>query len=288
MSTPLPPWIDSIEATRVAVGDARAAGKPIAIVPTMGALHEGHGRLIETAKADGGFVVATIFVNPTQFGEPADLDRYPRTPEADRELCGRAGADLIFAPTSATMYPRGNTWTGVVVPEVTEGLEGACRPGHFLGVATVVMKLFQAVGPDRAYFGRKDYQQWLVVRRMVADLFVPVEVRAVETVREPDGLAMSSRNRRLSAEGRRAALALSAGLRAAQAAAAGGERSADRVRQILEERIRSVPEVAIEYAAVADAETLGPLVELPGPAGAVALVAARVDGVRLIDNAPLA
>jgi len=288
VSTPLPPWIDSIEATRVAVGDARAAGKPIAIVPTMGALHEGHGRLIETAKADGGFVVATIFVNPTQFGEPADLDRYPRTPEADRELCGRAGADLIFAPTSATMYPRGNTWTGVVVPEVTEGLEGACRPGHFLGVATVVMKLFQAVGPDRAYFGRKDYQQWLVVRRMVADLFVPVEVRAVETVREPDGLAMSSRNRRLSAEGRRAALALSAGLRAAQAAAAGGERSADRVRQILEERIRSVPEVAIEYAAVADAETLGPLVELPGPAGAVALVAARVDGVRLIDNAPLA
>jgi pantoate--beta-alanine ligase len=253
----------------------------------MGALHEGHGRLIARAVEETDFVVVSIFVNPTQFNDPSDLARYPRTPERDHAMCARAGARLIFEPVVEEIYRRGDLGSFVEVPGVSAGLEGAARPGHFRGVATVVLKLLHIVCPDSAYFGEKDYQQLLLVRRLVADLDVPVEIRAVETVRDPDGLAMSSRNARLQPEQRHAATVLSTALREAVQAVRGGEASAERVRQILRDRIGSEPRVRLEYAEVADAETLEPLVRIePGRPGR-ALVAAQVGGVRLIDNMAL-
>jgi pantoate--beta-alanine ligase len=253
----------------------------------MGALHEGHGRLIARAVEETDFVVVSIFVNPTQFNDPSDLVRYPRTPEHDHAMCTRVGARLVFEPVVEEIYPWGGIGSFVEVTGVSAGLEGAARPGHFRGVATVVLKLLNIVAPDCAYFGEKDYQQLLLVRRLVADLDVPVEIRAVATVREPDGLAMSSRNARLQPEERRAATVLSAALREALDAVSRGETSAERVRQILRDRIGSEPRVRLEYAEVADAETLEPLLRIePGRPG-LALVAAQVGGVRLIDNMAL-
>ncbi len=195
---------------RQAVAEARRAGKTIGLVPTMGALHAGHVSLIDAARAADGFVVVSIFVNPTQFGPKEDLSRYPRPLERDLEMCGAAGVDLVFTPDAATMYPPGFR-TFVEVNELSEVLEGASRPGHFRGVATVVLKLFNLVQPDRAYFGQKDAQQVRIIQQMVRDLNVPVEVVVRPTVREPDGLALSSRNQYLDAEQRRKAVALNRG-----------------------------------------------------------------------------
>jgi pantoate--beta-alanine ligase len=282
---PAPIVAATIAEVRREVGAARAAGRVIGLVPTMGALHAGHARLIEECRREAGFVVVSIFVNPAQFGPAEDFARYPRTPEADRALCAAAGADLVFAPTVAEVYPRGPGATVVEVPGLSVILEGASRPGHFRGVATVVLKLLGIVGPDLAFFGQKDYQQLLVIRRMVEDLDVPVAIRPVATVREPDGLALSSRNRYLDADQRRAAAVLAAALRRAAGAVAAGERSADRVRQVLRETIESEPLARLDYAEVADPETLAPMAEVgPGRRG-VALLAVRVGPARLIDNA---
>lgn len=268
--------------------EARADGHSIGLVPTMGALHDGHVRLMEECRKECGYLVASIFVNPTQFGPNEDFEKYPRTMEEDLRRCERAGVDLVFAPSVAEMYPSGPIATHVEVPgTISEVLEGARRPGHFRGVATVVTKLFQIVQPDLAAFGTKDYQQLAIIGRMVIDLDMPIRLLRVETVREPDGLAMSSRNRYLSAEERRAATVLSRALRAAQEAVLAGERSADRVRQILRGTIESEPLAELDYAEVADAATLAPLGRLGDGPTAVALVAARVGPARLIDNAPL-
>lgn len=284
---PLPAVVTTIEDTRLAVREARAEGRTIGLVPTMGALHEGHVRLIEACRRDCDFVAVSIFVNPTQFGPKEDLARYPRTPEDDRIRCAEGGADLIFAPSVETMYPAGSSSTYVEVPGLSNVLEGASRPGHFRGVATVVLKLLNIVEPDQAHFGEKDYQQLLVIRRMVADLNHPAAIRGVPTVREADGLAMSSRNRYLDEGERRAAVVLSRALGEAADAVRAGERSADRVRQILRSTIEFERQAAIDYAEVADADSLEPLDVLGGGRRAVALLAVRVGPARLIDNALL-
>lgn len=253
----------------------------------MGALHAGHVRLIEACRRDSDFVVVSIFVNPTQFAPMEDLARYPRTPDEDRRLCGEGEAALIFGPSVGEMYPSTEERAYVDVPGLSERLEGASRPGHFRGVASVVVKLVNIVGPDLAYFGEKDYQQLQVIRRMVADLNVPVSIRSLPTVREPDGLAMSSRNRYLDAEDRAAAVVLSRALDEAVDAVRAGERSADRVRQILRARIESEVRATLDYAEVADAETLAPIAQLGAGRRAVVLLAVRVGPARLIDNALL-
>jgi pantoate--beta-alanine ligase len=280
--------VSGIDEIRALVAKARVAGKSIGLVPTMGALHPGHVELIRRCRAEADFVVASIFVNPTQFGPTEDFSKYPRTLEADLAACELGGAAAVFAPSADLIYPRGATaMTFVDVPGVTDRLEGASRPGHFRGVATVVLKLLNIVGPDLAHFGKKDYQQLLVVRRMVEDLDVPVRIVGVETVREADGLAMSSRNRYLNPEERRAATVLSRALSLAGMATAAGERRADRVRQILVEAIESEGLARLDYAEVADAGTLQPLVTLGEGREAVALLAVRVGPARLIDNAIL-
>ncbi|HZW32583.1 MAG TPA: pantoate--beta-alanine ligase [Isosphaeraceae bacterium] len=276
--------MESIEVVRRAVAAARRAGGTIGLVPTMGALHDGHLRLIERCRAESDLVVVSIFVNPTQFGPSEDLERYPRTLAEDCARCDAAGAEVIFAPQVATIYPHGTGSTFVEVPGLSDVLEGASRPGHFRGVATVVLKLFAIVGPDRAYFGQKDYQQQVLIRRMVADLHVPVAITTVPTVREPDGLALSSRNRYLNPAQRRAATVLARALERAGQAVVQGERIGNRVRQILRETIESEPLARLDYAEVADAETLAPLDELGPQRPAVALVAAWVGSTRLIDN----
>ncbi len=279
--------VETIEEVRDHVARARRAGRIVGLVPTMGALHAGHSRLIEVARGESGEVIVSIFVNPTQFGPSEDYSRYPRTLDADLAVCDRAGADLAFVPSAETIYPPDGTATYVEVPGLSDVFEGASRPGHFRGVATVVLKLFGIVGPDAAYFGQKDYQQQLLLRRMVADLDVPVRIETVPTVREPDGLAMSSRNRYLNADERRAATVLSRALNEAEAAVRGGERSADRVRQVLLATLESERLAEVDYAEVADADTLGPLARLGEGRRAVALLAVRVGPARLIDNAIL-
>jgi pantoate--beta-alanine ligase len=217
---------------------ARAAGKSVGLVPTMGALHEGHLTLIDAARAECDLVAATIFVNPTQFGPNEDFKSYPRDMAKDVSLLGGRGCELVFAPTDTEMYRPGHA-TFVEIGTLGHVLEGEIRPTHFRGVATVVLKLFQLAPANRAYFGRKDYQQTLVVRRMVADLNVPIEIRVCPTVREPDGLAMSSRNAYLSADERQRALALSRSLKLAEQMAAGGERNAEVIRSAMQREIES-------------------------------------------------
>jgi pantoate--beta-alanine ligase len=268
--------VESVPEVRRAVAAARAIGKRIGLVPTMGALHDGHVRLIADCRAEAGLVVVSIFVNPTQFGPGEDFERYPRPLEADLKRC-----------EAAAVYPHGSRSTFVEVPGLSDVLEGASRPGHFRGVATVVLKLLEIVQPDLAIFGQKDYQQQLLIRRMVEDLHVPVEVHTRPTVREPDGLALSSRNRYLNPQERQTAAVLYRALEQARRAVAGGERRGDRVRQILRETLESEQLVRIDYAEVADADTLAPLDNLDAGRRAVALVAARVGTTRLIDNAVL-
>jgi pantoate--beta-alanine ligase len=258
----------------------------LGLVPTMGALHDGHLALVRRARRECERVVVTIFVNPAQFGPHEDFARYPRDLPRDLALLGSEGVDLVFTPPVSAIYPEAfSTW--VTVERLTERWEGTSRPGHFRGVATVVLKLLNLVQPDRAYFGEKDYQQLRVVERMVADLDVPTTIVACPTVREADGLAMSSRNAYLSAEDRRAATALWRGLRAARAACEAGERDAATLTAIVAKTIAAEPRVRLDYVAVVDPRTLEPLATV-GARGAVACVAAHVGSVRLIDNVTLA
>ena len=258
---------------------------PLGFVPTMGYLHEGHIALVDAARAECATVAASIFVNPTQFGPNEDFERYPRAEDRDLELLEAAGTDLVLMPAVEEVYPPGDA-TRVRVGGITEGQEGARRPGHFEGVATVVAKLFGMVQPDRAYFGEKDGQQLRVIRRMTRDLLLPIEIVACPTVREPDGLALSSRNVYLSAAERTQALSLSAGLRAASDAFNGGERDAGRLRAMVRERIESQPLADISYVSLADSETLD---ELEGAVERAAMLslAVRFTGATLIDNVTL-
>ncbi len=273
--------VERIPEVRARVRDARAKGSRVGLVPTMGALHEGHASLIRMARGETGLVVVSIFVNPTQFGPGEDLAKYPRPLEADLEVCRREGASLVFAPPVSEMYPAGFA-TAVHVAGLAEKMCGAFRPGHFDGVATAVAKLLEIVRPDVAYFGEKDAQQLAVVRRMVADLNLPVEIRGCPLVREPDGLAMSSRNAYLSADERRRALVLSAALAEARDALRQGERAAGRIADHVRRRIEAADGVNLEYAAVVDPDTLADL-ERIGDKVLVA-VAAKVGKTRLIDN----
>jgi pantoate--beta-alanine ligase len=278
-------WVESVAEVRRAVELARQSGQRIGLVPTMGALHAGHRRLIEECTTLADFVAVSVFVNPTQFGPGEDLERYPRPVDDDVAVCRAAGAAMVFAPSLATVYPHGLASTHVEVPGISAILEGASRPGHFRGVATIVLKLLEIVRPDVTCFGQKDYQQQLVVRRLLRDLHVPVELRVVPTVRELDGLALSSRNRYLSPAERQAALVLSRALERAEQAIAGGARDAGGVRQILADTIESERLAKLDYVEVAHTETLEPLGELGENGRAALLVAARVGTTRLIDNA---
>ena len=265
----------------------RAAGETIGFVPTMGALHEGHLSLVKLARGRAdrpARVVASVFVNPTQFGPNEDFSRYPRQPEKDAALLEEAGCDLLFLPGVETIYPPGNA-TFVEPAGAAEGLEGTCRPGHFRGVATVVLALFNLVRADVAVFGEKDAQQLAVIRQMVRDLHLPVEIVPGPTLREADGLAMSSRNAYLSPEERRAATVLHRSLRAAEELIGAGERRADEVRRRLREVLNTEPLARVEYAEVVDAESFQPVEVIDGRNGRLVLpLAVRVGGTRLIDN----
>jgi pantoate--beta-alanine ligase len=277
--------IDTVPRVRQEVEAARSRGRRIGLVPTMGALHEGHLHLIARCRDEVDLVIVSIFVNPMQFGPGEDFDRYPRMIDDDLRQCDQAGGDLVFAPTVATIYPNGPQSTFVEVERLSHVLEGSTRPGHFRGVATVVLKLLEIVRPDQVVFGQKDFQQQLLIRRMVDDLHVPISIRTCPTIREPDGLALSSRNRYLNPLERRAAVVLHRGLERAKRAFADGERRGDRIRQILRETIESESLAKLDYAEVADADTLAPLGNLDSGQRAVCLVAAWLGKTRLIDNA---
>lgn len=277
----LTPVVNTITEVRAAVADARTRGFTVALVPTMGALHEGHAALVRAAKRDAGFVVVSVFVNPTQFGPNEDFAKYPRTLDADRAVSHAAGADLVFAPTAQEMYPR-EPLAFVEVTKLDAELCGPLRPGHFRGVCTVVLKLFNIVGPDLAHFGAKDYQQARIIRTMVNELKVPVRVMVEATVREPDGLAMSSRNRYLSPDDRAVAPRIYAALRAVQQRAAAGEVDVARLESALAADLAAIPGARVQYARILDAQTLQPLPRLDRPA--VAAVAVYLGTTRLIDN----
>jgi pantoate--beta-alanine ligase len=280
----MPPIVTTIAEVRSDVAKARAEGKSVGFVPTMGALHEGHAALVRAARAANGFVAVSIFVNPTQFGPKEDFAKYPRTLEADQKVCGDAGADLIFAPGVEEMYPADSV-TLVEVGKLGDNLCGASRPGHFRGVCTVVLKLLNIVSPDAAYFGSKDYQQARIITQMVRDLNVPTAVRVEPTVREPDGLALSSRNRYLSAEERAIAPRIYRALQAARSRALAGEIDAARLESALAAELSAIPGARVDYARVVDAATLQPLARLDRPA--VAAVAVFLGTTRLIDNVVL-
>ncbi|MCI0584589.1 MAG: pantoate--beta-alanine ligase [Chloroflexi bacterium] len=261
-----------------------SAPRPIGLVPTMGWLHDGHRALMARARAENATTVVTVFVNPRQFGDPADLARYPRNETRDLEVCGAEGVDLVFAPTVDEVYPPGFDTT-VSLGAVARPLEGAARPGHFEGVATVVAILFNLVGAERAYFGQKDAQQVAVIRRMAIDLAIPTEVIACPTIREPDGLAMSSRNVHLSPAERAAAPVLRRALLAAREAWLGGEPSGDALRERMRAQLAEEPLADVDYVSVADAATLTELDVVAGPA--LLSLAVRFGSTRLIDNEPI-
>ena len=260
------------------------ADRPIGLVPTMGALHEGLASLIRRARSENATVLVTIFVNPRQFNDAADFEKYPRDEAADLHLAGLAGADVVWIPSVEEVYPAGFQST-VRVGALTEGLEGAARPGHFEGVTTVVAILLGLAGAERAYFGQKDAQQLLVVRRMAADLGIGTEIVACPIVREPDGLAMSSRNVRLTPEARAAAPVLRRALLAARARYEAGERDGAALRAAMREVLSTEPLAEREYVSCADSETLNELARFDGPA--LLSMAVRFGTVRLIDNEPL-
>jgi pantoate--beta-alanine ligase len=266
---------------RKLVATARREGKTIGLVPTMGALHEGHASLIRQARAGTGYVIVTIFVNPTQFGPHEDLSRYPRPLEADLALCTACGADLAFVPAVETIYPA-NFRSYVEVTGLQDVLEGASRPGHFRGVATVVLKLFNLVRPDIAWFGQKDAQQVRIIQQMVRDLDVPVEIRVGATERDRDGLALSSRNQYLDATQRHNAPVLARALEIAQTLIAAGERDATRIRERMAHCIAATPGTALDYIAIVDADALQPVMVLQGPT--LIALAVRFGTTRLIDN----
>ncbi len=275
--------LEHIAAIRARCDEVRRADQAVALVPTMGFFHEGHLALMRTARATHDFVVVSLFVNPTQFGPTEDLDAYPRDPEGDASAAADEGVDVLFAPSVAEMYPRPGLTT-VTVSEVAKGLCGISRPHHFGGVATVVTKLFSIVGPCTAYFGKKDFQQLVVVRRLVQDLNLPVEVVAVSTVREPDGLALSSRNAYLAPDERHAATVLFRALTAAVEALSGGERDAPRVRAAAAELIAAEPMANLEYVEVVRADDLVPVDRCEDGVEHVIALAVRIGKTRLIDN----
>lgn len=265
---------------RATLDAVRREGKSIGLVPTMGALHEGHLSLVDAAHGECDVTVVTIFVNPTQFGEGEDLEKYPRTLDEDLALLGPRGADFVFAPCEEEMYQPGHE-TYVEPGAVATTHEGAHRPGHFRGVATIVLKLFNLVEADVAYFGRKDYQQALVIKQMVRDFDVPIAIRVSPIVREPDGLAMSSRNAYLSAAEREQALSISRGLQQAERLYSAGELSAEKIVAAVGDEMR-IHGLKVEYVALVEADTMRPVLRVEGPS--VVLVAARVGATRLIDN----
>lgn len=268
---------------RRTVDEVRKTGARIGFVPTMGALHEGHASLIRMARARTGCVVASIFVNPKQFGPREDFSRYPRTFEVDRRMLGDLGCDILFHPDAADLYSPADR-TRISVEGISDLLCGAARHGHFHGVALVVAKLLNIIGPDEAFFGQKDAQQALVIQRMAADLDFPVSIRLGPTVREADGLAMSSRNRYLDPEARAKAPAMYAGLSAARAAVEAGERDPGPLDAMMAGTMRAAG-FDVEYACAVDGATLGPLARIEGTV--LLACAGRIGGTRLIDNVAL-
>jgi pantoate--beta-alanine ligase len=268
------------EARRIALG-AKCEGRLVGLVPTMGALHEGHLSLIRRCREECGFVMVSIFVNPTQFGEGEDLESYPRTLEEDIARCEAAGVDVVFAPSNNDMYAKGHS-TWVEVGGLTDTMCGLSRPGHFRGVTTVVAKLFNACVPGRAYFGQKDLQQYVVIQRMVRDLNMPVEVVRAPIVRESDGLAMSSRNAYLKPDERKAALCLHEALQGFERSVADGERSASRLLEAMAGTVIAEPKATLDYVVVVDAETLEDVCELKREVAAA--LAVWIGETRLIDN----
>jgi pantoate--beta-alanine ligase len=273
--------VTRVHELRTACDDARALGRRVGLVPTMGYFHAGHRSLMRNARAENDFVVLSLFVNPLQFAPTEDLDAYPRDFAGDAAIAEAEGVDLLFAPGVDEMYPQPPRTT-VHVEGLTAGLCGKARPTHFDGVTTVVAKLFSMVGPCRAYFGRKDAQQLAVVRRMTADLNLPVHVVGCPLVREADGVAMSSRNAYLDADERRAASVLSRSLQEAARAITEGERDADAVHRLIAGLVATEPKVQLEYAEVVDAVALEPLTGMNGDV--LVAVAAQVGRARLIDN----
>jgi pantoate--beta-alanine ligase len=286
VSAVAPAGVLRIVRSRTELREALAdAPRPIGLVPTMGWLHDGHRALIERARADNATTVVSIFVNPRQFGDPADLEKYPRSEARDIAICTEEGVDLVFAPDVEEVYPPGFDTT-VKVGAVARPLEGAARPGHFDGVATVVAILFDLVGAEHAYFGQKDAQQLLVIRRMALDLALPTEVIGCPTVREPDGLAMSSRNVHLSPEERAAAPVIRRALGAARSLRERGERSAEALRGEMRRVLATEPLANPEYVSVADGSTLQELETVDVPA--LLSTAVHFGSTRLIDNEPIA
>ena len=273
--------VHSISDLRGRLEPFRRDGRIIGLVPTMGALHAGHGRLIERAREECGTVVVSVFVNPIQFNQVLDFERYPRTLEADLKFCSDRGVDFVFTPPESEMYPCPQL-AFVEVEKVTEHLCGAKRPGHFRGVTTVVTKLFNIVQPHRAYFGEKDAQQLATIQRMVADLNMPIEIVPVPTVREPDGLALSSRNTHLNEEERRVAPALYRSLQAARELIASGILDPGEVRRGALELLAKYPQIQVEYFEIVDAGTMQPVERITGPVRVA--VAAWLGSTRLIDN----
>ncbi len=276
-----PELVSTVAALRKVLGAVCRAGKKIGLVPTMGALHQGHLSLVRASSDECDYTVVSIYVNPSQFGAGEDLDHYPRTLEADLDALAEHRVPLVFAPASEEVYP-GDYATWVEVGSVAGPLEGACRPGHFRGVATIVLKLFNMVQPDAAYFGQKDYQQALVIRRMVEDLNLPIAIRVCPIVREPDGLAMSSRNAYLTPAERRRALVLWKSLCLAGDLVDQGERSTALIAEKMRELILSAEDAKIDYVALVDPQTLQPVDEIQGRA--LAALAVRIGRTRLIDN----
>jgi pantoate--beta-alanine ligase len=279
-STTVPRVITDGQSLRATIRAAQAEGRKVGFVPTMGALHEGHLSLVDAAVADCDLTLASIFVNPTQFAPQEDFERYPRDFDRDLVLLGDRGCELVFAPSVEEIYRPGHTTTVDVGP-IAQTLEGDFRPNHFRGVATVVLKLFQLAPADRAYFGQKDYQQSLVVQRMAIDLNVPVEICVCPTVREPDGLAMSSRNAYMDADERSRATALYQGLRMAAELVEHGERDPALVRSKMMEHLRRA-RVEVQYIAFLADGTVTPVSQIDGPT--VVAIAAKVGQTRLIDN----
>lgn len=259
----------------------RREGKTIGFVPTMGFLHEGHLSLMRRARHECAVVVVSIFVNPTQFGPSEDLEHYPRDEESDRKKCEAAGVDVVFMPTTDGMNPEKPS-DFITVPGISDILEGAVRPGHFRGVATVVAKLFTIVKPHKAFFGQKDYQQCAVIRRMVKDLDMDVEIAVLPTIREPDGLAMSSRNSYLSDDERGKAAVIHRALAAAERLAQTGVNEPDKLKNAMRSVLGEEQGIVVDYLEVADSETLAPLASAKD--GMVLLIAVRIGSTRLIDN----
>lgn len=274
--------VTTITGLRTVLDGWRSRGRSVGLVPTMGALHDGHASLARASVADGCATVVTVFVNPLQFGEGEDLDAYPRTLDTDRDRAQAAGAEVVFAPPVAEMYPDGDVLTNVHVDRITGSMEGRSRPTHFDGVATVVAKLFAIAGPCRAYFGEKDWQQLQVVTRMAADLSFPVEVVGCPTVRELDGLALSSRNAYLTDDERAAAPVLHTALQAGAAVVLAGERDPAAVRRLMADIVEAEPLAELDYAEVVRPDTLERLDPLAGELRLLA--AARFGQARLLDN----